>query len=395
MKKTFFSFLVLLSTLNAEVLSDAFKNGYTKIKLETFFYDIDKEKKSEDAHATAVGGYLAYTTDTTQAFYGSLKFHTSNPIFSSKNITKTALFNNDKNAEALHAISESFIAYKTPTRVMKLGNMILKTPMMNEDTTRIVPWSYQGFAYSGSATKHTQVQLYYINAIRNHTSDEYTKESASGSIGSKGLTMLSFFYKNTHQLNAQAFYYYVPDLYSTFFTQLNYPLKYQDSLLFCFGVQYFNSHNGGKYNKREDENGGDDIDLLAAKISIDADDWGASLNYSQNFGLSGIVKGYGGLSKVYTTSMVANGRGNYKPETWMLKLDYNLPLNAAESDLALWLTHTKVHDSRGESFKAYYFHYRHFFNKDTSMYLRYENINYDKVTSNDVAYFRFICSYEF
>jgi hypothetical protein len=395
MKKVFFYLSMLCSVLNAQTLSDSFKNGYTEGKLELFFYDIDKTTNTKDAHATALGGYLSYETDTSQLFYGSLKFHTSNPIFSSKNIKSTALFNNDKNGAALNTISESYLAYKGKNRVIKLGNMILNTPLMNEDTTRIVPWSYQGFAYKGTSTKHTTVQLYYINAIRSHTAQNYTQESASGSIGSKGLTMLSFYYKNKTKLKAQAYYYYAPELYSTFFTQLDYSLNFQEQYLFCFGAQYFKSGNGGKYNDRENKNGGDDINLIAAKISMDADEWTASLSYSQNFGLSGIVKAYGGLAKVYTTSMVANGRGNYKPETWMLKLDYHLPIKSVESNVALWLTDTKVHDTRGDAFKAYYLHYRHFFTKEASAYLRYEHINYEKPTSDDVSYLRLITSYKF
>jgi hypothetical protein len=67
------------------------------------------------------------------------------------------------------------------------------------------------------------------------------------------------------------------------------------------------------------------------------------LNYSQNFGISGIVKGYGGLAKVFTTSMIANGRGNYKPETWMLKTEYNLPYGKwGQSELAFTYTNTRV-----------------------------------------------------
>jgi hypothetical protein len=395
MYKIFFFLLLFFSTLDAQIVNDAFQNGYTEAKVELFFYDIDKTDDTKDAHATSLGGYLAYTTDTKQLFYASLKFHTSNPIFSSKNIQSTALFNNDKEGAALNAISESYLAYKGKRRVIKLGNVMLNTPLMNVDTTRIVPWSYQGLIYKGEATKHTTVQLYYINAIRNHTSQNYTKESASGSIGSKGLTMFSFYYKNKSRLKAQAYYYYAPELYSTFFTQFDYSLSFQEQYLFCFGMQYFKSANGGKYNDRENKNGGDDINLIAAKISMDADEWTASLSYSQNFGLSGIVKAYGGLAKVYTTSMVANGRGNYKPETWMLKLDYHLPIKSVESNVALWLTDTKVHDARGDAFKAYYLHYRHFFTKEASVYLRYENIDYEKSTTSDVSYFRLITSYEF
>lgn len=394
MKKNIILLLSLPLLLNATPLSDVIADGHIDGEVKLFYYHIDK-KDAPNAFASSLGGQLKYTTDTKQPFFASLGFHTSNPVFSNKNKEKTYLFNNDKDASALTAISESFIAYKTQERVIRLGNVLLNTPMMNNDTTRIVPWSYQGFFYTGTTLKDTKVQLNHISAIRSHTSDSYTKESASGDIGSKGVTMLSFHYAHPKRYNLQAYYYYAPDLYSTFIAQADYSFDLHTNVLYCFGLQYFKSGNGGRYNQRENKNGGDDIDLIALRVAAESDTIGVALNYSQNFGISGMVKGYGGLTKTYTTSMIANGRGNYKPETWMLKLSYELPLKAKESELALWLTDTKVHDNRGDSFQAYYMHYRHRFTKELSLYVRYEHLNYEKVSTSDSSYFRVISSYEF
>lgn len=271
---------------------------------------------------------------------------------------------------------------------------MLKTPMMNDDTTRIVPWSYHGFAYIGESIKDIKAQLYYIRSIRSLTSNKYKKESASGKFGNSGISMLSLHYIGINGLKTQAFYYYAPELYSTFVAQTDYELSVDNNHLFCIGSQYFNSGDGGEYAVTENKNGGDDINLLAIRTSVDTDDWMISINYSQNFGVSGIVKGYGGLANVYTTSMIANGRGNYKPETWMLKSSYNLPLGSHDSELAFRLTNTQVNDPRGDGFNAYYFHFKHYFTKEASIYLRYENLDY---TSNksDSAYFRAIVSYKF
>jgi outer membrane porin, OprD family len=393
-KLSFLLLIFITLTLVADSkVEEAFSNGNMDAEIKLFFYDISK-KMSPDAYATALGGYLKYTTDTKNPLFASVRFHTSNPIGDNLNKMGTSLFNNDKNGEALTTISESFIAYKTKSRVMKLGNFMLKTPMMNDDTTRIVPWSYQGFAYTGESIKDMKVQLYYINAIRSFTSDTYKKESASGEFGDSGISMLSFHYTGINGLKAQAFYYYAPDLYSTFVAQTDYEVSVDKNHLFCIGAQYFNSGNGGEYADTENRNGGDDINLLAIRTSVDTEDWMISINYSQNFGVSGIVKGYGGLAKVYTTSMIANGRSNFKPETWMLKSSYNLPLGSHDSEIAFRLTNTQVNDSRGDGFNAYYFHFKHYFTKEASIYLRYENLDYTS-TKSDAAYFRAIASYRF
>jgi len=374
-------------------ITEAFAQGSVHGQIKLFSYDIDK-KSAEDAYANALGGFLKYSTDTNNSFYASVRFHTSQPVGSNKNKEDTALFNNDKNAESLTVNSEAYIGWNGKNRILKVGNLMLNTPMMNDDRTRIVPWSYQGFAYTGKATRDTKVQLYHISQIRSHTSDEYKKESASGKIGS-GITMLGFNYTGVNSLDLISYYYYAPDLYSTFIAQADYKLVLDSENLLCASVQYFNSGNGGKYAERKNKNGGDDIDLVAVKIGYTAEDWMITLNYSQNFGISGIVKGYGGLSHVFTTSMVANGRGNYKPETWMLKSSYDFPLTKwGQSELAFTFTNTRTKDSRGDDFDAYYMHWRHRYKTDTSLFVRYENLEY-KNEKSDVNYLRIIASYQF
>lgn len=362
-------------------------------RIELFSYDIDKAI-NDGAFATAVGGYLKYNTDTNRSIYGSVRFHTSQPVGYNKNREATGLFNNDKNADAMTVNSEAFIGWRDSGRLLRAGNLMLNTPMMNDDTTRIVPWSYQGIAYTGRAALNTKFQLNYIRQIRSHTSDEYKKESASGEIGD-GIFMMGMEYDGFDGLDLQAYYYYVPDLYSTFTAQADYKFIIDRDHMICIGMQYFNSGNGGKFSETENKNGGDDIDLLAVKADFNAEDWMISLNYSQNFGMSGIVKGYGGLAKVFTTSMVANGRGNYKPETWMLKSRYDLPMTDwGQSEVAVTLTNTRIKDSRGENFDAYYMHWRHRFNIDTSLFVRFENMDY-KNGKSDVRHLRIMASYDF
>jgi len=378
-----------LSLSADDTLQKAFEDGNINAQMQLFYYNIDK-KNGSNIYATSAGGYLKYTTNTKNPFFASMRFHTSNPIINSKSKEKTDLFKTD--GRPLTAISESFLAYKTKTRILKIGNFMLNTPMMNDDTTRIVPWSYRGFAYTAESIKDLKVQLYYIDAIRSNTSDKYNKQSASGEFDN--ITMFSLHYNGINGLKTQAYYYYSPKLYSTFVAQGDYERALDADTLICFGMQYFKSGNGGKYANTEDKNGGDDINLVALRSSIDAKNWSLSLNYSQNFGLSGVVKGYGGLAKVYTTSMIANGRGAFKPETWMLKASHDLNLGDYQSEVALTLTDTQAKDKRGDDFNAYYLHFKHFFTKEASIYLRYESLKFAS-SIKDANYFRAIASYKF
>lgn len=387
-------FLQSLFAEDSNLISNAFTKGSILGNLTLFSYNIDT-KNEENAYATALGGFLKYSTDESNPLFASARFHQSSSLGPNQNKEKTQLFNNDKNATNLTALSEAFFAYRYKSRVFKVGNMMLNTPMMNDDTTRIVPWSYQGATFTSERLADTKIQMYHITQIRENTSDEYKKESASGKF-ENGISMLGLTYEGIDEISLQSYYYHAPELYNTFIAQIDYRHVASEDFLFCYGVQYFQSSDGGKYNDSLSRNGGDDINLLAFKAGIDGPKYNVTLNYSQNFGLSGIVKGYGGLAKVYTTSMVANGRGNFKPETWMLKTRFDVdPFEYGQSEFAVWLTNTRVHDSRGEDFDAFYSHIRHYFNTDTSLFLRFEAIDYHDTVKNDVNYLRLIAAFNF
>lgn len=379
--------------LNALSLDEAIKQGALQGSAKLYYYGIDK-KEAADSHATSLGGSMQYTTATWNDLFARAGVHTSNAIGSRENPASTYLFNNDNDGRAFTVLSESFIGYRRNQRVLKAGNFRLNTPMMNDDTTRIVPWSYRGIAFTSTPRGGVRLQLNHITHMRSYVSDQYTKESASGHIDN-GITMLGIHYDPIQELSLFGFYYRAPHLYDSIVLQSDYKHPLSESLMFCTGLQYFKSTNGGEYAVTESASGGDDIDLIAWRLSAETDHWDIGVNYSRNFGLSGIVKGYGGSAKVYTTSMIANGRGNYQPETWMFNLQYDFPSFAwGNSDIALRYTDTDVHDSRGNAFNAYYLHWRHYFNSDTSLYARYERMDYENATP-DGEYLRIIATYEF
>ncbi|MEA3373457.1 MAG: OprD family outer membrane porin [Campylobacterota bacterium] len=378
---------------SAVSFNEAIQNGAVKGSVKLFYYDLDLENLPE-SYATSLGGHLQYTTGNWNELYAKVGFHTSNAIGSKQNEALTFLFNNDKEASSFTAVSESFLGYRRNQRVLKVGNFRLNTPMMNDDTSRIVPWSYRGIAFTSTPRAGIRIQLNHITHTRSYTSDSYKKESASGTI-EDGVTMFGLHYDVNQELSLFGFYYYAPKLFDTFVAQADYKYPVDEDLFFCLGAQYIKSGNGGEYAVTESLRGGDEIDLVALRISTETENWDIGLNYSQNFGISGLLKGYGGSTKLFTTSMIASGRGNFKPETWMLSTAYDFPVYEwGQSEVALHYTNTRVDDSRGNSFDAYYAHFRHYINTNTSLYIRYEVMDYEKETL-DGGYLRVIGNYDF
>ena len=78
----------------------------------------------------------------------------------------------------------------------------------------------------------------------------------------------------------------------------------------------------------------------------------------------------------------------------MLKASHDLNLGDYHSEVALTLTNTQTKDKRGDDFNAYYFHFKHFFTKEASIYLRYESLKFAS-SIKDANYFRAIATYKF
>ncbi|MCJ7765366.1 MAG: OprD family porin [Thiovulaceae bacterium] len=382
------------ATTDAESLTDR-QNFRGDVQL--FTYDINLPGSEYDAYATALGGRLGYKTLLYYLFGIELEYAGSNAIGYTENPELLLLFNDDKPSVYLNTLSQGNLYYQDQTTYFRLGAQTFNTPLLNEDPTRIVPWSATGASIVYSGIDKLTMTAAAIYTIRANTSSVYRKESASGPI-EKGLYFIGGSYDFTNEHWAQAYYYLAPDLYNSLYLQYEYRRTVTENTLFCAGVQYIRTYtNGGSDSLANTTSplGGDDVNLAAFKVSVNYNDLDVQLSYSKNWGQSGISSGYGGLSKVYTSSMVANGRKNNRPETWSLKSAYDI-FNSPKygtTEAAIWLTKTDYADIPTGDFFSVYAHLLHHFGVNTSAYLRYEKINYDG--QNDANFIRLILKQQF
>jgi hypothetical protein len=279
----------------------------------------------------------------------------------------------------LTAVSESYLAYNTKETFLKVGNFLLNTPLMNSSAGRIVPWSYQGASFVIKNLFKSSIQLNYINKMRKYTSDKYTDQSLAGKIDD-GIAMFGFKHHPIEPLDVHIYYYNAPSLYDSSFVQIDYKDNFlNNDLLFCVGFQ-----NLKTYDKQ-------DVDLIGMRTGIFTDYLDMTLNYTKNKGVDK-ADAYGGLSKIYTASMIANGRGEDKPETWMLKTNLFFELiDKHNTEFSVWLADIK---SKSTQYKSYYGHIKHVTNYFAKFYIRYEFKDYEDKTK-DTQYFRFITSFDF
>ncbi len=241
---------------------------------------------------------------------------------------------------------------------------------------------------------HSELTFDYTSKIYPTDPNRYVKEPSTKKI-EEGTTTFGIDYKGIENLTLQSHYYYDPSLYGILITQAQYYKQVCDDYLFTTGTQYFRSVKDGEqaFVDQAGEYGG--IDFLALQTALEGERWGIDLNYSRNYGLSGIKNSYRGIASTFTSSMIGGGHGSYQPQTWMLKSRYTLPTSLlGKNELAMWLSSTRTNDDRGDEYDSYYLHLKHTIKNKTSVFLRYESMDYLSGKEN-VDYLKIFAGYVF
>jgi len=382
---------------SAGVLLQAFETpiGEFQTHVEFYYYDINTlgSNHENDAHATAVGGFIAYRSiPLFEHFHLGYTHYLSYQLLDGKNPERTSLVGSA--GKDISPLVELYVDYSDKSWEMKLGKQRLDTPLINDDTTRLIPFSYEAINMHYRFDEQSLLTAGYVWRFRPICSEEYTRMTPSG-YAEDGVGYLGF---NTEfgDVQHQWYYYHAPQLYDALHMQVESKTPYDTSKDIIYGVQAIYTFANGEGNNIENHaNGGDDVQLLAAKLGLESSGfaWIASLSY--NFGEDGISRGYGGLSSLYTSSMITTGKSQGNPFAKSIKLRYTYD-SASKKDAytsALYLTNVTYSDPTLKDINAIYIDHKFRFRPREYLHLRFERQFI--AGEADRSYFRIISAYEF
>lgn len=389
--KVLFYFVLLYIFIPTFVWTDTGEDNDHSLSAEVklFYYSIDRELSQYDAYTTALGGYVDYLSPTYHNLQANIRFYTSNPIGSDKNRETTLLYK--LNGDSLSSLAVANVAYNYKSTKVKIGRQRLFTPMANDDTTRIIPYVYTGITISNRSVENLHLQAGYIHDLKPIISDDFRQLSPAGEI-EKGFYYLGANAKLPWQLNSQAFFYYAYELYDAIHLQLERTFNVDEWQL-DVGAQYIKTAtNGtGKNLIVKSNSGSDDVSLWAYKVALTYKDLTLSHALSINEGEGGIVRGYGGYTKVYTSSMyeTAKSKGGAKGLNFTLKYNINDSLQFESIYLK-----TTYDAPEANPYVSIYGGLKYYYQDKSYVHLRYEHVD-RKTALTDGNYFRVITTYRF
>jgi hypothetical protein len=344
------------------------------------------------SQATVLGGYIHYTSKPLHHVGFSVKQYLSHLIFESENPALTSL--TDSAGENINPLSELYAYYKDETFSLKIGKQQIYTPLLNNDTTRLIPFSYKGITSRISWGTDSFLTLGYVTEFRANNEEDYTRYTSSG-LAEDGVAYLGLHtqFGNTEH---QWYYYHAPKLFDTLHMEVAAKTPVGSSEALNYGVQaIYTFNNAGGVNILPSNNGGGDVKLLAAKLGIESQKFSYTGSLSYNFGQDGINRGYGGLSSLYTSSMITNGKKGGHPFAKSLKIRYKYysPSKDKEYSSALYLTNVTYKDDASPTTNALYIDHKFKFRPREYILLRFEKQWIEG--EDDKSYFRIISAYTF
>lgn len=359
--------------------------------IELFHYDIEAQNDQE-SKATVLGGYIDYTSKPLHGFGFGVKQYLSHLILASKNPALTSL--TDSAGEDINPLSECYAYYTNEHVAFKIGKQQIDTPMLNDDTTRLIPFSYQGITSRISWDSDTFLSLGYITGFRANNDEKYTEYTASG-LAEDGVGYIGFHtqFGNTKH---QWYYYHAPKLFDTLHMEVASSTPFESSMKLHYGVQaIYTFDNEGGIHANNSTNGGGDVKLVAAKLGLGSEKFSYTGSLSYNFGKDGINRGYGGLSSIYTSSMIAQGKTEGHPFAKSLKVHYTYfsPTKDKEYSSSLYLTNITYEDNAYSTVNALYIDHKFKFRPREYILLRYEKQWI--ANEDDKSYLRIISAYTF
>lgn len=342
-------------------LLKAFKNGTANGHFRYFFMHTDNAHGLMDFYANAVGGGLRYETADFHGFklrfsgfyvynIGSSDFTQKDSIVNRGSRYELALFDieNPRNRSDVDRLEELQIEYNLGKSTFKFGKMLINTPFINSQDSRMMPTIARGFWFNIEELTHLKIQGGWLGGISPRGTARWFSMGQSlglypvgvderglpsgytGNISSSGIFILGVGARIHSDFKAKLWSYYFENVFHTGLLQIEYTRNVAAKASLESGFQFVRQdalNDGGNpdpqlaYIKK-----GSTAITFGLKAGINFNTFKISLNYNRITGRSRfLMPREWGREPFFTFLSRERNEGMGDVHAFMLKLDYHSP----------------------------------------------------------------------
>jgi hypothetical protein len=298
------------TTLQADSLADAFKNGKVSGEARAFYLSYDDAGANKDPKMYSVGGKLAYETAAINGVSAGVAFYTVHDLgtYDSVEDNSNHFTSLDSNGDSFSLLGQAYLQYTAGNTMVKVGRQQLDTPLAGSDDIRIVPNLFEAYLVTNSDIKDTTLVGAYVTKMAGPIDSSANGETFSSmsaaagvtgsKVGNEGVGVLAAVYSGLPNTTIQLWHYMATDVLDGTYADVSYEGKSGD-ISYTLGAQYWTIDSDDVVDTQQDSKVADyDISglqgtltygpatLTAAMNTIDVDKgshlsgtWGAYPEY--------------------------------------------------------------------------------------------------------------------
>ncbi|MDP1785408.1 MAG: OprD family outer membrane porin [Sulfuricurvum sp.] len=262
--------------LAGESLNDAFIHGKASGDIRAFWYDGERELRT-DRTALTVGGILSYQTAPMYGIQANASFFSSNGMLPLTHMPESGQTSNLKSdGSSINVLGEAALSYTYEDTLIKYGRQRLNTPLTNDYYNRMLPNSFEALTIENRTVADLVLKGAYITKWKYKDTDRFI--SATENFGfHRDIMMLGGVMKKggyTHEM----YDYYIPDVMNALYFQSDIPKLLSENHPFNISgaVQYLQENGVGNQLI-----GLSSTYLIGTRLGFHYADWSLTALYTQ------------------------------------------------------------------------------------------------------------------
>lgn len=247
LKRAPFFAALIASLCSAESLDEIFKNGQINAQLRAFWYDGQRELRTDRTALTA-GGILSYKTASYEGVSGGVSLFSSNAITSLTHMPESGQTHNlNLDGTAINTLGEAYLQYTGHDTLVRYGRQRLDLPLANDYYNRMLPNSFEALSIENRSLPSTVLKAAYITGWKYKADDTFRSPTYALGI-ERNIAVLGAVYSPLPSLKLELYDTYVRDVMNAPYAQIiNEIWKSSNGTTLSGALQYLNEQNVGMH----------------------------------------------------------------------------------------------------------------------------------------------------